>query len=316
VDVKDKYGRKIDYLRLSVTDLCNYRCRYCMPEDGICKLPHQDILSVEEMLEIGRAAAACGVRKIRLTGGEPLVRNGILEICRGLAAIPGIEELCLTTNGSLLPKLAVPLREAGVDRLNISMDTMRPERFEHMTRRGCLSEVWAGVAAAEQAGFDRLKFDAVLIGGFNDDEIGDFVALTMEHPWEIRFIELMPMGPCATWDKKCFISGETVLERVPDLQQIAPQGVARRYRLPGAKGTVGLISPMSHDFCGECSRIRVTADGKLKGCLHAREEIALKGLHGDALEEAIRQGVMQKPPCHHLTERPSDTPRTMNQIGG
>ena len=161
-----------------------------------------------------------------------------------------------------------------------------------------------------------MKLDTVLIGGFNDDEIDDFINLTREHPWEVRFIELMPMGPCAEWDKACFLSGDTVLQKVPALQQIESCGVARRYRLPGAMGTVGLISPVHHDFCAQCRRIRVTADGKLKGCLHSREESNLRGLHGKDLEEAIRQGILQKPERHHLTERRSDTPRNMNQIGG
>ena len=312
----DGCGRTIDYLRLSVTDLCNYRCRYCMPAEGVCKRPHADILSVEELVEIGQAAVACGVQKIRLTGGEPLVRRGILDICRGLRAIPGLEELCLTTNGSLLPSMATPLREAGVDRLNISLDTLRPDRFANMTRLGTLSDVLKGIQAAEDSGFKNLKLDTVLIGGFNDDEIGDFLLLTMEHPWEIRFIELMPMGPCAEWEKFCFLSVDSILQRYTTLQKIGTQGVARRYRLPGAKGTIGLISPMSHDFCADCRRIRVTADGKLKGCLHSREELPLRGLHGKDLEDAIRRGILQKPQRHHLAEGPSDTPRTMNQIGG
>ena len=312
----DGCGRTIDYLRLSVTDLCNYRCRYCMPAEGVCKRPHADILSVEKLVEIGRAAVKCGVKKIRLTGGEPLVRRGILDICHGLRAIPGLEELCLTTNGSLLPSMAAPLREAGVDRLNISLDTLRPDRFREMTRLGTLSDVLEGIRAAEDAGFTNLKLDTVLIGGFNDDEIGDFLNLTMDHPWEIRFIELMPMGPCAEWEKSRFLSVDSVLQRYTTLQEIDAQGVARRYRLPGAKGTVGLISPMSHDFCADCRRIRVTADGKLKGCLHSREELPLRGLHGKDLEDAIRRGILQKPQRHHLAEGASDTPRTMNQIGG
>ena len=239
--MRDGCGRTIDYLRLSVTDLCNYRCRYCMPPEGVCKRDHRDTLPVEECAEIAEAAVRLGVKKIRLTGGEPLVRRGIVEICRQLRAIPGLEELCLTTNGSLLPELAKPLREAGVDRLNISMDTLRPDRFRDITRLGSLEDVMSGIEAAETAGFRHLKLDTVLIGGFNDDEIGDFLQLTLEHPWEIRFIELMPMGPCASWDKSCFLPGAEVLKRHPALQEIEPNGVARRYRLPGAKGTVGLI---------------------------------------------------------------------------
>ena len=312
----DGCGRTIDYLRLSVTDLCNYRCRYCMPPEGVEKRAHEDMLSLEELAEIAAAAVQCGVKKIRLTGGEPMVRRGLPDLCRMLRAIPGVEELCLTTNGSLLPQMAAPLREAGVDRLNISLDTLRPDRFTAMTRLGTLQDVQAGIRAAEAAGFHDLKFDTVLIGGFNDDEIGDFVDLSREHPWEMRFIELMPMGPCAGWDKSCFLPAGTVLDRVPELEPIQAQGVARRYKLPGAKGTVGLISPVSRDFCGSCRRIRVTADGRLKGCLHSREEIPLRGLHGRELEDAIRQGILHKPERHHLTERKSDTPRNMNQIGG
>ena len=312
----DGCGRTINYLRLSVTDLCNYRCRYCMPPEGVAKRDHGDILSLEELADIARAAVRLGVKKIRLTGGEPLVRQGIVELCRQLRTIPGLQELCLTTNGALLPQLAAPLWEAGLDRLNISLDTLRPDRFAAMTRLGTLQDVLAGIKAAEAAGFRNLKFDTVLIGGFNDDEIEDFVNLSREHPWEMRFIELMPMGPCAEWDKSCFLSGDTVLQKVPALQQIESCGVARRYRLPGAMGTVGLISPVNHDFCAQCRRIRVTADGKLKGCLHSAEELPLRGLHGKELEDAIRQGILQKPERHHLTERRSDTPRNMNQIGG
>ena len=314
--MRDSCGRTIDYLRLSVTDLCNYRCQYCMPPEGVEKRPHSGILSIEELAEIAEAAVQCGVKKIRLTGGEPLVRRGLLDLCRMLRAIPGVEELCLTTNGSLLPQLAKPLRDAGLDRLNISLDTLRPERFAAMTRLGTLRDVLDGIRAAEAAGFRDLKFDTVLIGGFNDDEITDFVNLSRAHPWEMRFIELMPMGPCASWDRSCFLPAETVLERVPELAPIEAQGVARRYRLPGAKGTVGLISPVSHDFCAGCRRIRVTSDGRLKGCLHSREEVPLRGLHGEALADAIRQGILRKPERHHLAERRSDTPRNMNQIGG
>ena len=312
----DSHGRTIDYLRLSVTDLCNYRCQYCMPAEGVEKRPHSEILSVEECVEIVQSAVNCGIRKVRLTGGEPLVRRGILEICRQIRTLPGLEELCLTTNGSLLPQLATDLRDAGVDRLNISLDTLREDRFSAMTRLGSLHQTLDGIKAAEAAGFRNLKLDTVLIGGFNEDEIRDFVSLTMDHPWEIRFIELMPIGPCTGWDVSRFLSSDVVLKKVPSLFPIESQGVARRFRLPNAQGTVGLISPISHGFCGQCTRIRVTADGRLKSCLHSRAEIPLKGLHGGELEHAIRQGILQKPLRHHLTERPSDTPRTMNRIGG
>ena len=301
--MKDQYGRTVDYLRLSVTDLCNYRCRYCMPPDGVEKLPHSSILSLEEYVEIAAAAVGLGITKIRVTGGEPL-------------AIPGLRELCLTTNGSQLTALAAPLRDAGVDRLNISLDTLHPEHFRAMTRTGSLEDVLSGIQAAERAGFKQLTLDTVLIGGFNDNEIRPLAELTLTHPWEVRFIELMPMGPCAGWDKECFLPADTVLARLPELKALPPEGVARRFRLPGAVGTVGLIAPLSHEFCGDCRRIRVTADGRLKGCLHSREEISLRGLHGPALKDALRRGIFQKPRGHCLTEGPSGTPRTMNEIGG
>ena len=314
--MQDTCGRTIDYLRLSVTDLCNYRCRYCMPAEGVEKCAHSSILSLEDLFEVAETCVSLGVKKIRLTGGEPLVRRGIVDLCRMLRSISGLEELCITTNGALLPALARPLREAGVDRLNISLDTLRPERFAHMTRLGSLQEVLGGIRAAEDAGFTDLKLDAVYIGGFNDDEVSDFLALTRGHPWEVRFIELMPMGPCAAWDRSAFLPVDNILQSHPELEELPPSGVARRYRLPGAAGTVGLISPISHDFCSECRRIRVTADGKLKGCLHSREEISLKSLHGADLRAAIQAGILHKPRRHHLQERPSDTPRSMNQIGG
>ena len=314
--MNDSQGRTIRYLRLSVTDLCNFRCQYCMPPEGVPKYRHQDVLSVEECVEIGAAAVACGVKKIRLTGGEPLVRRGILDICRGLSALPGLEELCMTTNGSRLVELAAPLREAGVTRLNISLDSLRPERFSTLSRLGTLEGVLSGISAAETAGFSGLKLNTVLIGGVNDDEIADFVALTREHPWEVRFIELMPMGPCAGWERARFLPCCAVLEACPDLRPLPGRGVARRYQMPGWAGTVGLIEPLSHRFCEACDRIRVTADGMLKGCLHSRDELPLRGLHGAALEAAIRQGILQKPAGHHLPEQGSATPRSMNQIGG
>ena len=192
--MQDRYARNITYLRLSVTDLCSLRCRYCMPADGIPKRDHRDVCSVEELVEISRAAVDCGVRKVRLTGGEPLVRRGILEICRGIAAIPGVEELCLTTNGLSLPQLAGPLKEAGVSRLNISLDTLRPDRYAYITRVGRLEEAFRGLKAAAEAGFTGTKLNVVLMKGFNDDEIPDFLDLSCRYPVEVRFIELMPIG--------------------------------------------------------------------------------------------------------------------------
>ena len=314
IAMRDSFDRDITYLRLSVTDLCDLRCRYCMPAEGVEKKRHEDICSVEELLEIARAAVACGVRKVRLTGGEPLVRRGILDICRGVAAIPGVEELCLTTNGVRLPALADGLRSAGVDRLNVSLDTLRPDRYAYITRVGRLEDVFAGLRAAEAAGFTGTKLNVVLMKGFNDDEIGDFVQLTEDRDIEVRFIELMPIGQGGAAE---YLPCGAVLEACPDLEPVDLGGVARRYRRPGARGLVGLIQPMSCRFCDRCDRIRVTADGMLKPCLHSAGEIPLRGLHGLYLERAIRAGIAAKPERHHMAETGrSEAERDMNRIGG
>ena len=312
--MQDGHARNITYLRLSVTDLCSFRCRYCMPAGGVPKRDHRDVCSVEELVEITRAAADCGVRKVRLTGGEPLVRRGILEICRGISAIPEMEELCLTTNGAALPQLAGPLKEAGVDRLNVSLDTLRPDRFAYITRTGRLEDVLRGLEAASEAGFTGTKLNVVLMKEFNEDEIPDFVTLARRYPLEVRFIELMPIGE---GQNAQFLPAQAVLNACPDLRPVESSGVARRYRPPGGPGLVGLIEPMSHRFCGDCDRIRVTADGKLKPCLHSGQEIPLRGLHGEALRRAIEDGIAAKPEHHHMTETGrSAAGRDMNQIGG
>ena len=311
----DSYARAITYLRISITDRCNYRCRYCMPDAGIEKCAHGDICSLEELRDMAAAAVCCGVRKIRVTGGEPLVRRGAVDFCRMLAEIPGVEELCLTTNGSLLAEQAAALREAGVTHLNISLDTLKEERFRTITRLGTLSDVLRGIEAAEHAGFEKIKLNCVLLGGVNDDEIADFAALTRAHDWQVRFIERMPMG-CGR-DFGAYLPAQAVLERCPELEAISHDGVAACYRFPGAKGTVGLIAPMSHAFCSECSRVRITADGKLKPCLHSAAELSLRGLSGDELEAAIRRGILMKPERHHMDETgETEAQRGMFAIGG
>lgn len=312
--MRDRHARNITYLRLSVTDLCSFRCRYCMPAEGVPKREHRDICSVEELVEIARAAADCGVRKVRLTGGEPLVRRGILEICRGAAAIPGVEELCLTTNGAALPELAKPLKDAGVDRLNVSLDTLRPDRFARMTRVGRLEDVLRGLESVAEVGFTGTKLNVVLMKDFNEDEIPDFVNLARRYPLEVRFIELMPIGLGQTAQ---FLSAQAVLDACPDLRPAENSGVARRYAPPDGPGLVGLIEPMSHRFCGACDRIRVTADGKLKPCLHSDQELPLRGLHGEDLRRAIQAGIAAKPERHHMNETGhSEAGRNMHQIGG
>lgn len=315
--MKDTFGRSIDYLRLSVTDRCNYRCVYCMPEEGICKRTHAEILSIEELFEIASAAVSCGVTKIRLTGGEPLVRRGIVELCRLLHTLPGLKELTMTTNAALLPPVAKQLKDAGLSRLNISLDTLDAGRFAAITRRGRLDEALAGLRAAQDAGFSNTKINAVLLGGMNEADLAPLAALTMTSPVSVRFIELMPMGPCAHWPKERFLPADAVLRALPELQFVDTDGVAERYRLPGAVGTVGLIRPMSCRFCSRCSRLRVTADGRMKPCLHSGEEILLRGLHGAALQQAILDAARKKPAAHSLSLRqPSGAARDMNEIGG
>ncbi len=312
----DRYGRTIKYLRLSVTDRCNLRCIYCMKEDGVCKRDHSDILSIEELTEIAQAAYRLGIRKIRLTGGEPLVRKGILTLCERIKAIDPAIELDMTTNGTLLKAFAAPLRQAGVDRLNISIDTLDPETYRSITRRGDIRDVLEGISAAADAGFSQIKINAVLIGGINDNEILDLMELARDSELNVRFIELMPMDIMRGWDQSRFLSAEIVEQHLNPAGFIGYDGVARIYRPNGYTGTVGIISPLSHSFCDRCNKIRVTSDGKLKPCLHSGEEIDLRGLHGDDLLSAIQNGVNSKPQCHRLGEFHSESARDMNQIGG
>ena len=314
----DSFGRPITYLRLSVTELCDLRCRYCMPEEGVCKLRHDQMLTEEEMVRAVQAAAKLGIEKVRVTGGEPLTKPNILSICRQVAQVPGIQEVSITTNGIRLPELAVPLREAGVRRVNISLDTLNPEKYAYITRRGVLDKALAGLDAALDAGFDRVKINAVLIGGFNDDEIPALAALTRERPVDVRFIELMPMSGNRDFGPESYIPVSRVLEKLPLAVPEKEEGVARLYRLPGAMGRVGLISPLSQHFCASCNRIRLTADGKLKPCLHSAEEISIKGLDDTAMLDRMRQAIWGKPQCHGALGplSRSETPRSMNQIGG
>ena len=314
--MKDGYGRDIYYLRLSVTDLCNLRCVYCMPAQGVEKRRHEDILSIEELEEIALAAGRCGIRKIRLTGGEPLVRRGIVDICARTAAAPGVEEVCMTTNGLLLPKLAPELRKAGLRRVNISLDTLSPELYRELTRVGNIEDAVSGLKAALD-NFETVKINAVLIGGTNEPEIRQMVYITKDAPVELRFIELMPIGECAHWPRERFLENSAVLEAVPELEPCGTSGVARLFSLPNARGRVGLISPLSSHFCPECNRIRITPDGRLKPCLHSAQEIELRGFHGAELDAKLREGICAKPMRHHLSPAsPSESLRGMSRIGG
>ncbi|MCF0137088.1 MAG: GTP 3',8-cyclase MoaA [Oscillospiraceae bacterium] len=317
--MKDSYDRNINYLRISVTDLCNLRCRYCMPEDGVCKKEHDEMITEDEIICAVEAAASLGVTKLRITGGEPLIKRNIVSICRRAAAVEGIKEVCITTNGVLLPSLAGELRAAGVSRLNISLDTLDAEKYKYISRCGTLEGAVAGIRTALGAGFDRIKLNTVLIGGFNDDEIPALAELTRLYPLDVRFIELMPMYDSGDFGKEAYLPCSAVIDRLPELCPAETDGgVARLYRLPGAKGSIGLISPLSDHFCGSCNKIRLTSDGKLKPCLHAPAEYSLKGLDSEGMRSILQTAIMAKPLWHGEldAENRSRAGRNMNQIGG
>ena len=314
----DRFGRNISYLRISVTELCNLRCRYCMPEEGVCKKRHEEMLREDEMIQAVEVAASLGITKLRITGGEPLVKKNIVSICRRAAAVEGIQEVCLTTNGILLPELAEPLKEAGVKRLNISLDTLDAGKYAYITRMGSLSQAAAGIRAAMDAGFEKVKLNTVLIGGFNEEEIAPLAELTRRYPIDLRFIEMMPMVE-GGFGPEAFIPNTRVLEVLPELEeQPADGGVAKLYRLPGALGRVGLISPVNAHFCAACNRIRLTADGKLKPCLHGAAEYSIKGLNREQTRTVMERAICSKPAWHGElnAQNPSHAGRNMNQIGG
>ena len=306
-------------MRLSVTDKCNLRCRYCMPVEGVCLKEHREMLTEDEMITAVEAAASLGVKKLRITGGEPLVKRNIVSICRRAAAVEGIREVCLTTNGLMLPKLAKDLKDAGVKRINLSLDTLDPEKYAYITRIGTMDDFMAGLNAALDAGFEKIKINAVLIGGFNDDEIVPLAELTKQYPVDMRFIEMMPMYDSGDFQEASFVPNTRVLEALPDaVPAESDGGVAKLYRLPGALGNVGLISPLNAHFCGTCNRIRLTADGKIKPCLHSDAEYSIKGMDFDGMKAELQKAIWNKPQWHgdlDATHR-SQAGRNMNQIGG
>lgn len=318
-NMKDSFGRDITYMRLSVTEKCNLRCRYCMPEEGVCMKRHEDMLSEEEMIQAVEAAASLGIKKLRITGGEPLVKKNIISICEKVSKIEGIQETCLTTNGTLLPKYAKSLKEAGVSRLNISLDTLDREKYRHITRRDELDKVLEGIETALNVGFKRIKINTVLIGGFNDDEIEELANLTRRYPVDVRFIELMPMWDSVEFGENAYVPCSAVLDVLPDAVEIEKgDGVAKLYQLPGALGNIGLISPLSSHFCESCNRIRLTADGKLKPCLHSAQEYSIKGMEYEEMAEMMKETILAKPSCHAPLshQEHSEAGRSMNQIGG
>lgn len=324
----DAHHRRLTYLRLSLTDRCNLRCVYCMPEHGVAKLRHEDILAYEEFLLVVRAARSEGMVKLRLTGGEPLVRRGVLDFIRELARLPGPLDLCLTTNGVLLAGMAADLRAAGVRRVNISLDSLDPRNYSRITGRDEFPQVWAGLEAALAAGFDRVKVNVVAIRGLNDHELPAFARLSLDLPLEVRFIEYMPLGRLGYWSPQKFISSAEIKARLAPAGPLTPlppldgDGPARLFRLPQAAGTLGFISPVTEHFCARCNRLRLTADGKLRLCLLSNLEIDLKaplraGASEEDLARLLRQAVQAKPRGHDLARRLSAASnRSMNLIGG
>jgi len=326
--VQDQFGRRIEYLRLSVTDRCDLRCRYCMPETGVAELAHGDVLRYEEMLQIAAAACRLGVSKIRVTGGEPLVRRGIVDFISQLASLPQQPEITLTTNGMQLAAHAQALRNAGLARVNVSLDTLRPERFATLTRRSGLERVLEGILAAEQAGLLPIKINMIPLADFNADEIADFARLTLAHPWDVRFIEFMPISTdldYACSDGLPMAEVEARLRALGELTPLAQQktsGPALMYQLPGAKGRIGLIPSVSGHFCGDCNRLRVMADGRVRGCLFDNHETDLKtvlrgGGSARELEELLLLAACAKPEKHRVNGDGFTTPnRRMHGIGG
>jgi len=327
----DAYNRPISYLRISVTDRCNLRCVYCMPPGGVVCRPHEEILRYEEIETIVRAATELGISKIRLTGGEPLVRLGIVELVRNLARIPGVDDLAMTTNGILLSRYAADLAEAGLRRVNVSLDTLRPERFQRITCLGHLEDVLAGMEAAHEAGLEPVKINTVVIRGMNDDEAVDLARKTMEAGWNVRFIELMPVGNGVLADggwRERVVTAREIREKIEAaLGELEPAkvsaggGPARYYRLPGASGTLGFITPISEHFCYRCNRLRLTADGQLRPCLLSDYEINLRtplrqGAGVAQIKELLLQGIESKPMQHHLDEAKRPENRVMSEIGG
>ncbi len=319
--MKDNFGRSIKYMRISITDRCNLRCKYCMPEDGIADIGHHQIISFENIEKVVKAAVKLGITKYRITGGEPLVRKGIVELVETLSAIEGVETLTMTTNGILLPQYAEKLKTAGLDRINISVDTLNHRKYSEITRGGHLEEAFAGINAAMKADLTPVKINVVVMKGFNDDEIMDFVQLTYQFPYEIRFIELMPIGQNDEVRGYGIMTNQEIKDKLPALRPMESEdGVAEIYRYPGARGTLGFISPMSNHFCSRCNKIRLTSDGKLKPCLHSNEEIDLMEVldfgNEEQLLEKIKSAILNKDEHHLLNEGADPITRNMNKIGG
>ena len=327
---RDRFHREIDYLRISLTDRCNLRCVYCMPETGSTHASSTDALGTEEVERIVSAAARVGFRKIRLTGGEPTLRTDLLEVVERIARVPGIVDVAMTTNGILLPELAPRLRRAGLRRINVHLDSLDPKHVAQIMRRGTFEQIWAGIEAAEAAGFRPIKLNSVVVAGYNDGDVVDLARLTLERDWHVRFIELMPLGggECARVSTTRYVSNYGTRARIEEalgalemLEPIHPSDEARNYRLRGGRGVVGFISPVSEPFCGSCNRMRLTSDGRFPLCLLNDDEIDVigalrEGADPARLGEILERAVAAKPTGHALDLGVSTTSRSMHHIGG
>jgi len=322
--LSDSFQRPINYLRISVTDRCNLRCVYCMPEEGVALMSQGDILTYEEIYTVAKVAAGLGINKVRLTGGEPLVRLGLADLVKMLAGIKGIDDLSLTTNGIMLAQYAAALKKAGLRRVNTSLDTLKPERFAQITRCGDLEDTLKGIEAAHAVGLEPVKINTVVMAGVNDDELIDFARKTIDDGWHVRFIEHMPV----TEDESInLVSVKEMKKRLDVLGKMEPikmalgNGPAKYYRFPGAKGTIGFITPVTEHFCYQCNRLRLTADGKLRPCLLSEQEIDLRealrsGASPDELKRLIEKAIACKPERHYLAEGKKQKGRPFSQVGG
>ena len=321
----DGSGRKINYLRISVTDKCNFRCLYCMPEEGLQWLPKADILSYEEIADVVRQLLPLGVTRLRITGGEPLIRPNLERLIAQLRELGGIEDIALSTNGVHLPKLAARLRDAGLDRVNLSADSLRPERIAKIARRSLGFEPVAAALAAEKAGLSPVKINFVVMRGINDDEIEEFARLTLDHPWHVRFIELMPVGGMRdiTWDH--IVPSDEILDRLSSVAALSPvagpergNGPAKYFAFAGAPGSVGVITPMTHTYCANCNKVRLTADGRLRTCLFVDHEMDLRTpiRNGIPIARIVESGLLEKAPEHHLLQMNVGGLRALSQVGG
>ncbi|MBK8025577.1 MAG: GTP 3',8-cyclase MoaA [Chloroflexi bacterium] len=324
---KDRFGRIINYLRISLTDKCNLRCVYCMPEDMIFR-PNRELMQDDELIHLVHVFANLGFNKYRLTGGEPTVRHNVVDLVRAMRETPGVRDISMTTNGILLEDLAEPLAGAGLSRVNVSIDTLDPDRFKRITRWGTLDKVWAGIEAAERAGLTPVKLNAVVVRGFNENDVTDLAKLTLKHDWQVRFIEMMPFGEVATFAREQIITDEEIRSRIAEdymplelLDDGRLDGEARMYRFPGAKGLVGFISSVTQPFCASCNRARLTAEGVLRLCLLRDKEVDLltplrAGASEDDLQQIILDNIWWKPWGHGLDDDVIPLTRVMSQIGG